>query len=266
MIFNHLLLIFEKRMRLLGKVALVTGATGQLGRQFCHALAREGATVWVSDLDIDKCKAVVSDLTENSPHYPLILDVADPESVQNAFSEIKKVSGTLDIIINNAGIAVFTPFEERTLDEFMNVLRVNAGGTFLGIQAGAKLMRERKTKGSIINIGSIYGMVSGDPRVYTDCSRKTAECYGASKAAIIHMTKYFAVHLAEFGIRVNCISPGGVFNYQGEDFVKNYSYRTPMGRMANETEIAGTAVFLASDEASYITGQNIAVDGGWTSW
>ena len=139
-------------MRLLGKIALVTGATGQLGRQFCHALAREGATVWVSDLDIDRCKAVVSHLTENSPHYPLILDVADPESVQNVFSEIKKVSVTLDILINNAGIAVFTPFEERTLDEFMNVFKVNAGGTFLCIQAGAKLMRARKTEGSIIKL------------------------------------------------------------------------------------------------------------------
>ncbi len=248
------------------KIALVTGAAGQLGRQFCHAMAREGATVWVSDLDLKRCKSVVTHLTENSPHYPLTLDVADPESVQNAFSEIKKVSGTLDVLINNAGIAVFTPFEERTLDEFMNVFKVNAGGTFLCTQAAAKLMREQKTKGSIINIGSIHGMVSGDPRIYSDCNRKTAECYGASKAAIIHMTKYFAVHLAEFGIRVNCISPGGVFNNQGEDFEKNYCYRTPMGRMAKETELKGTAIFLASDEASYITGQNIAVDGGWTAW
>ncbi|MFC1866758.1 SDR family oxidoreductase [Thermodesulfobacteriota bacterium] len=253
-------------MKLLGKIALVTGSTGQLGYQFCNALACEGATVWVSDLDINRCKEVVSRLPENSPNYPLILDVGDPESVQNAFSEIKKVSGTLDILINNAGIAVFTPFEERTLDEFINVFKVNAGGTFLCTQAGVKLMRERKTKGSIINIGSIHGMVSGDPRIYTDCSRKTSECYGASKAAIIHMTKYFAVHLAEFGIRVNCICPGGVFNNQGKDFVINYSYRTPMGRMAKETELAGTAIFLSSDEASYITGQSIAVDGGWTAW
>jgi NAD(P)-dependent dehydrogenase (short-subunit alcohol dehydrogenase family) len=127
-------------------------------------------------------------------------------------------------------------------------------------------MRAQKTEGSIINIGSIHGMVSGDPRIYTDCTRKTAECYGSSKAAIIHISKYFAVHLAEFGIRVNCISPGGVFNNQGKDFVENYNYRTPMGRMANEVELAGAAIFLASAEASYITGQNIAVDGGWTAW
>ena len=253
-------------MRLSKKIALVTGATGQLGRQFCNALANEGAIVWVSDLELDRCKEVMSSLDNSQNHRALLLDVANPESVLNAFSEIIKITGSPDIIINNAGIAVFTPFEDRNFDDFMNVMKVNAGGTFLCIQEGSKLMRESKIKGSIINIGSIYGMVSGDPRIYTDCDRKTAECYGASKAAIIHMTKYFAVHLAEFGIRVNCISPGGIFNNQGKDFVKNYNYRTPMGRMANEDEIADTAIFLASDDSAYITGQNIVVDGGWTSW
>jgi NAD(P)-dependent dehydrogenase (short-subunit alcohol dehydrogenase family) len=253
-------------MRLDQMVALVTGAAGQLGRQFCQALASEGASVWVSDIDVGECNTLVSRLPETASHYPLAMDVGDPESVKNAFAEIKRVSGALDIIINNAGVAVFTPFENREFDDFMNVFKVNAGGTFLCIQAGAKLMREKKRKGSIINIGSIHGMVSGDPRIYTDCERKTSECYGASKAAIIHMTKYFAVHLAEFGIRVNCVSPGGVFNDQGSDFVKNYSDRTPLGRMAREDELASTAVFLASNEASYLTGQNIAVDGGWTAW
>ena len=253
-------------MRLSKKIALVTGATGQLGRQFCHALAKEGALVWVSDLELDRCKKVVYSLDKNQDHHYLCLDVANPESVQDAFLEIRKITGSPDIIINNAGIAVFTPFEDRIFDDFMNVMKVNAGGTFLCIQEGSKLMRESKTKGSVVNIGSIYGMVSGDPRIYSNCDRKTAECYGASKAAIIHMTKYFAVHLAEFDIRVNCISPGGVFNNQGKDFVEHYSYRTPMRRMAHEAEIANTAVFLASDESSFITGQNIAVDGGWTSW
>ena len=253
-------------MRLSKKIALVTGATGQLGRQFCHALAKEGALVWVSDLELDRCKTVVSSLDKNQDHRYLCLDVANPESVQDAFLKIRKITGSPDIIINNAGIAVFTRFEDRIFDDFMNVMKVNAGGTFLCIQEGSKLMRKSKTKGSIINIGSIHGMVSGDPRIYTDCDRKTSECYGSSKAAIIHMTKYFAVHLAEFDIRVNCISPGGVFNNQGKDFIKNYSHRTPMGRMAHEAEIADSAIFLASDESSYITGQNIVVDGGWTSW
>jgi len=253
-------------MRLSQKTVVVTGATGQLGKQFCLALSREGASVWVSDLELDRCHAVIETLEKHSPHYPLTLDVSDPKSVRKGFSEIRNVSGTVDILINNAGIGVFTPFEEREFDDFMRVFRVNAGGTFLCTREGSQLMRDSKTRGSIINIGSIYGMVSGDPRIYTDCNRKTAECYGASKAAVINMTMYFAVHLAEYGIRVNCISPGGVFNKQGNDFVKNYSYRCPMGRMAEETELAGIVVFLATEESSYLTGQNIAVDGGWTAW
>jgi len=252
-------------MRLTNKVCLVTGACGQLGRQFCLAFARAGASVWVSDLNKDRCEKVVSALNGNL-HYPHVMDVSDPKSVKKCFTKIKKISGHIDIIINNAGIGVFTPFEKRDFDDFMRVLKVNAGGTFLCIQEGSRLMREKKTKGSIINLASIYGMVSGDPRIYTDCSRVTAECYGASKAAVIQLTKYFSVFLADYGIRVNCISPGGVFNNQGKDFVKRYVQRAPMGRMADEKEIAATAVFLASEEASYITGQNIAVDGGWTAW
>lgn len=249
-----------------GKKVLVTGATGQLGRQFCMAFANEGAKVYVSDLDLKKCSLLIDKLPNQDYHKPLSLDVENPDSVQSAFAEIKEISGSIDIIINNAGVAVFTSFEDRDFKDFMKVMRVNAGGTFLCIKEGSKLMRDTKIKGSIVNIGSIHGIVSGDPRIYTDCDRKTAECYGASKAAIIHLTKYFAVHLAEYDIRVNCISPGGVFNEQGKDFVNNYIYRTPMKRMAHEAEIADSAIFLASDKSSYITGQNIVVDGGWTSW
>jgi NAD(P)-dependent dehydrogenase (short-subunit alcohol dehydrogenase family) len=253
-------------MQLEGKVALVTGGTGQLGQIFCDHLAREGASVWVSDLSRKECEKISNKLSGKASHFALEIDVSKPQSVESAIAEIKEVSGSLDILINNAGVSIFSPFEERDFDEFMNVFKVNTGGTFLCIKEGSKLMREMSTKGSIINIGSIYGIVSGDPRIYTDCARNTPECYGASKAAIIHMTKYFSVHLAKFGIRVNCISPGGVFNEQGSDFVNNYSYRSPMGRMADEKELSSTAVFLASEGASYITGQNIAVDGGWTAW
>ncbi len=253
-------------MKLADKVVLVTGACGQLGRQFCLAFAREGASVWVSDLNKAGCKRIINGLYCPGRHHSLVMDVSDPGAVKKGFGEIKRTSGRIDVIVNNAGIGVFTPFEKRDFEDFMRVLKINAGGTFLCIQEGSRLMREKKTKGSIINIGSIYGMVSGDPRIYTDCSRVTAECYGASKAAVIQMTKYFSVFLADCCIRVNCISPGGVFNNQGKDFVKRYGQRTPMRRMADEKEIAATAVFLASGDAAYITGQNIAVDGGWTAW
>jgi len=253
-------------MKLEGQVAIITGAAGKLVFQFCKTLADQGISVWASDLDIDACDQVVSKLPNKAKHYSLVMDVAEPESVINGFAKIKSISGGPHIIINNAGVAVFDPFEERDFNDFMKVFKVNAGGTFLCIQQGSKIMKEQKIKGSIINVGSIYGVVSGDFRIYTDCNRQTSECYGASKAAIIHMTKYFAVALAGSGIRVNCISPGGIFNNQGKDFIKNYSYRVPMGRMAKETEIADLAVFLSSDKASYMTGQNVMIDGGWTIW
>ncbi len=254
-------------MKLSGKKVLITGAAGQLGRQYCRAFAREGADVIAADIQLAACRQVIGELAgESKNHLALACDVSNPASVESAFAAIEKRFGTLDVLINNAGIAVFGSFEDRNFEDFMKVFRINAGGTFLCTKAASKLMRESGVRGVIINIGSIYGMVSSDPRIYTDSPRYNSECYSGSKAAVIQMTKYFAVHLAPYGIRVNCISPGGVFNGQGDDFVKNYGVRSPMGRMAKEDELTATAIFLASDGASYITGQNIAVDGGWTAW
>ncbi len=120
-----------------------------------------------------------------------------------------------------------------------------------------------------MNIGSIFGAVSPDFRNYTDCDRKNSEVYGATKAGIIQMTKYFGVHLADRNIRVNCLSPGGMFNPelpQGEDFIKNYSHRCPMGRMAKADEMIGGLFYLSSEASAYTTGQNIIVDGGMSCW
>ena len=254
-------------MKLDHKIAMVTGSVGQLGRRFCRYLASEGASVWVTDLDKAACQTVVEQIsTSETTHHALSLDVSDPASVKTGLQEIQRVSGRLDILINNAGIGVFTPFEERAFDDFMQVLKVNTGGTFLCIQQASRLMRDLGTPGSIINIGSIYGVVSSDPRIYTDCNRMNSECYSASKAGIIMMTRYFSVHLAPYGIRVNCISPGGIFNNQGNDFVDNYSGGTPMARMGNEEELCGAVGFLASTDSSYVTGQNLVVDGGRLAW
>ena len=169
------------------------------------------------------------------------------------------------MLINNAGIGVFDPFWERDFKDFMNVMAVNAGGTFLCTKEALNIMKGGGG-GSIVNIGSVYGVVSSDPSIYTDCSRMNSEAYSASKAAVIQLTKYFSVHAIENNVRVNCVSPGGIFNEQGEDFIKNYSSKTPMGRMAEYEEITGAITFLSSDEASYINGQNLVIDGGLTAW
>jgi NAD(P)-dependent dehydrogenase (short-subunit alcohol dehydrogenase family) len=259
----------DKKNNFIGKTALVTGAGGQLGIQFCTALAKNGASVWVTDIDSKAAATVVNTISEISgtQHYSAGMDVTEIDSVQSVMEKAKEKSGNVDILINNAGISVFSDFFLRTKEEFMKVTEVNLFGTMLCIQQASKIMKESAKGGAIVNLGSIYGMVSGDPRIYTDCERKTAEVYAATKAGVIQMTKYFSIHLAEFNIRVNAISPGGVFNNQGDDFVKNYSAKTPMSRMADESEIVGAALFLAdSSQSSYITGQNIAIDGGFTSW
>ena len=149
-------------------------------------------------------------------------------------------------------------------------MNVNLKGTFFCIQEYLKRRRGNSAlRGSIVNVASHYGVISPDPRIYTDCDRRNSEIYGATKAGIIQMTKYFAVHAVEFGVRVNAISPGGIRNPedpQGEDFQKHYAFRCPLGRMAETREIVGPVIFLLSPAADYITGQNIIVDGGMTSW
>ena len=255
------------KFRLDGQVALITGAVGQLGRQFTTTLGQAGATVVVADLEGPSCREFVDTLEQQGiAALALEMDITRPESVQKGFEKVTAQLGRLDVLVNCAGAQTFASFEERQFEDFMHVLTVNTGGTFLCPQAATKVMKTQPSGGRIINIGSIYGLVSGDPRVYTDCSRNTSEVYAASKAGVIQMTRYWAVHLAPYNIRTNSISPGGVFNHQGEDFVANYAYRTPMGRMANEDELNAALLFLASDASSYINGHNLVVDGGWTAW
>ena len=244
---------------------LLTGAAGKLGLAFAQAFVREGASVWLADSSRDGLAAAKAGVPTSQLLGTLCFDITQPAQVKEAFAEISLRSGGLDVLVNNAGIGVFSPFWERDYDEFMMVLNVNVGGTFLCTREALLLMKTGPG-GSIINVGSVYGVVSSDPRIYTDCARMNSEVYSASKAGVIQMTKYFSVHAAPFNVRVNCVSPGGVFNNQGDDFVKNYADKTPMQRMAKDSEICGAAVFLASAEAQYITGQNIVVDGGFSAW
>lgn len=251
---------------LAGKSVLVTGACGQIGSRLVHALLAEKAYVIAADIKTDSLK----EQYDNHPDANLITyidcDIASKEQVEKAFKTASDKK-PIDILMNNAGVSAFEPFMERPEESFDWVMNVNLKGTFFCIREFIK--HSSTPDANIVNVGSLYGLVSPDPRIYTDCDRKNSEVYGATKAGVIQMTKYFAIHAADKKIRVNAVSPGGVRNPttpQGEDFQKNYGFRCPMKRMAEIDEIVKPILFLASNAASYINGHNLVVDGGFTAW
>ena len=245
-----------------GKTVLVTGACGQLGKFICQGFLDAESVVIGADLNLDQNNVIQDD---NISYYSL--DIVSKQSVKLFFNELYKKHTSIDVLINNAGVSTFEHFEDRPEESFDWVLDVNLKGTFFCIQQ--YFSHKNIDKGNIVNIASVYGLISPDPRIYREGDRKNSEVYGATKAGIIQMTKYFAVHLAQNGIRVNSISPGGIYNPdnpQSERFINEYSKHTPMGRMANAEEMMGAVLYLASDASSYVTGHNLVVDGGMSCW
>lgn len=246
------------------KVIIVTGASGSIGTYICQLFDVLKNKVVMADIDYEMCNKKINVLSlKNS--IPIRMDITDLKSIKSGFKEIHERYGRIDILINNAGVAVFSPFESRTFEEFDKVMKVNVYGTFFCSQEALSYM-VKQNSGCIVNIGSIYGVVSADPRIYGDSGRNSSAVYAVSKAGVIQMTRYLAVHARNKNIRVNCISPGGVFNNQEGSFIKKYKNKTILDRMASEDEIAKVVRFICSNEASYITGQNIIVDGGYTIW
>jgi NAD(P)-dependent dehydrogenase (short-subunit alcohol dehydrogenase family) len=251
----------DSLFQLKDKVIVITGAHGQLGRNFSQAFLSAGAKVIGLDLPTNQAGL-------DNVEY-LNCNILNENEILNAFIYIKEKYRNAHTLINNAGVSTFEPFMERPEEKFDFVMDVNLKGTFLCIRNFVKIFDDLKIPKSIINIASMYGLISPDPRIYTDCGRNSPEIYGATKAGVIQMTKYFAVHLAQSNIRVNAISPGGILNPeqpQGEDFQNNYSYRCPMKRMAKADEMCGAAIYLASATSTYTNGTNIIIDGGMSCW
>lgn len=247
---------------LANRTILITGACGQIGRALVAAYLENGAFVVGVDV-ASKPDARFKKLVASSKKFTFIsANITNEKEVKAIVKEIRR---PVDVLVNCAGIGVYTPFEVRTEEELDDVIKVNLKGTILMSKAVSKSMVKRK-KGTIINFGSVYGVTTPDFRIYGKSGRNSSEIYGATKAGVIHFTRYLAVYLARHSVTVNAISPGGVFNAQAPFFVKGYERKTPLGRMANPKDLTGTVLFLSSDDARYITGQNIVVDGGFTLW
>lgn len=245
-------------MKLKGKISLVTGAGQGIGRAIALIFAKEGASVIVNDIDLDKAAAVAEEINASGGRaIPVKADVSQSEEVSNMVAEALKHFGRIDILVNNAGIQTDSPFLDLSEEEWQRVIDVNLKGVFLCSQTVAKEMVKHR-KGKIINISSIHQSIP----------RRNRAHYDASKAGIEILTKDMALELASYKINVNCIAPGAIATPMNKDIldspegIAEMNSKIPWGRMGKPEEVAQVALFLASDEADYIIGSTIYIDGG----
>ena len=263
---------------LANKVVVVTGGAGLLGQVFCQALVDVGAHVAIVDLDLESAETVAKRINKSEAQKVVAVgsDITSPESVTQMVANVVKQLGRIDVLVNNAASkgssldAFFESFEDYSLKTWREVMSVNIDGLFLVAQAVGKQMK-KQGGGSIIQTSSIYGVVAPDQRIYEGSEYNgrpinTPAVYSASKSAVNGLTNYLATYWASSKIRVNSLTPGGIASGQNSEFNKRYSNRVPLGRMGEATELVGALIYLASDASSYVTGQNLIVDGGLSAW
>ena len=269
------------RFSMKGKSVIVTGGAGLLGKQFSLTLAQAGAQVMVADLNLTLAQQQAGAIiTEGLDAEACVVNVTEPASTKAMVNATLEKFGRLDVLINCAALdpkfdhehqesQSDNAFENYSWEAWQASLNVNLGGAFLASQAAVQPMLSQG-QGVIINICSTYGLVGPDQRIYPCAEDGTYRYkpvdYTVTKAGILGLTHYLAAYYAGKNIRVNALSPGGVYIDHDENFVKNYSDRTILGRMAHLDEMNGAILFLASDGSSYMTGANLIVDGGWTAW
>ena len=256
-----------------GHVALITGGAGNIGSNMAMALDEMGATVVIVDKHEDRCMAVLEKIQKVSDkkHTYFLADLEKEKEVLSIVDSVSKKFGQLDVLINNAAFVgesdlegFTTPFKDQSIKTWRRALEVNLSVPFLLSQKFAPLLSKNK-RGSIINIGSTYGIVGPDMSIYEGTDMGNPAAYAASKGGLIQLTRWLSTILAP-DIRVNAISPGGVSRGQPASFQEKYVKKTPLGRMAEESDYIGATVFLASQLSKYVTGSNLVVDGGWTAW
>ncbi|WP_136042397.1 MULTISPECIES: SDR family oxidoreductase [unclassified Microbacterium] len=264
------------------KVVVVTGGFGQIGAEFVRSLHQRGARVAVtsrSEVADPAARLGIDD--PDGRLLALAMDITDQASVDAGLDRVAETWGVPTVVVNNAGLdtqpsappEVSGPFEEFPVEVFREVVDTNLVGTFLVTQAAGRRMRDAGVGGSIVNVGSIYGMVSPVQDIYAYKAEDTGipfikpVAYSAAKSGLYNLTRYCATYWGRAGIRVNTLTPSGVRrDTQDAKFQANYIARMPIGRMAEADEYNGALVFLASDASTYMTGSNLVVDGGWTAW
>ena len=251
-----------------GKVALLTGGAGLYGRQIVSALAEAGAKLYIASRGIEALEKVAQEERERGFDVTALqLDLEEDKSLEELHDKIISVNGRLDILVNNAVTRCACSGWDNPLEYYDKSLHVNASALFKITYLFAEDMKRQKS-GSIINIGSMMGMVGVEMGNYngTQMGDNPSPIYFYEKGGMINFSRWAASILGSYNVRVNCISPGGL-NTSGhpEAFVKNYSARTQLGRMANDTDLKGAIVFLGSDASLYVTGTNLPIDGGYTA-
>ncbi|HZQ21631.1 MAG TPA: SDR family oxidoreductase [Terriglobales bacterium] len=252
--------------RLDEKVALVTGGTGIYGGHITRALAEAGAQVVVASRRLENCELYARNLAAQGLRVSAEhLDLSVEAEIFALRERMLNRHGRIDVLFNNAVARAGSGFQEMKAEEWSSTMQVNSTGLFLACKVFSEPMQQARS-GSIVNIASIYGIVGPDFSIYEGGDMSNPANYAYAKGGMINFTRYLASYLGPFGIRVNCLSPGGCYTPDMPGvFVENYQRRTLLGRMATGEDIQGPAVFLASDASRYITGQNLAVDGGWTA-
>ncbi len=252
------------------RVSLITGGAGHLGLAMGEALAEAGSTVVIIDLNQAAIDSTVSHLNHHygGEHFGILADLSDEEAIANIPEMLSHTSNQLDVLVNCASLVGSSelkgwscPFEQQEVSVWNKALNINLTAAFSLVKHCLPLL-ERSESASIINIGSIYGVMGQKLQLYQSMDYLTPAAYAASKGGLVQLTKYLATVLAP--IRTNCISPGGIERDQKDKFKERYKKMTPLGRMGYEEDFKGICHFLASDLSRYITGQNIIVDGGWS--
>ena len=266
--------IINNLFSLENKVVIVAGGAGQIGIELCKVLVDMGATVIVADIDTEMVKEKIKSLNNQDKYIIKKLDVSNEENVIDFYKNISNynIYGLINCFHYkgnsrklDTGSNFFSSLENYPIEAWDKVHNVNLKGTFLMIKHIIPLFKNKK-KGVIVNISSTYGVVSPNKHIYGDSGINSPVAYSSSKAAILNLTRYVATHYAEYNIRCNTLTPGGVFNNQSKEFVDNYTKLVPLKRMAIANDYQGAIAFLISDASKYMTGSNLIVDGGWCSW